>query len=400
MEFNWPLMRDNISAADIQAVIDFLQTHPRLTQSERVRAFEQAWSRWLGVEYSVFVNSGSSANLITLCGLRHLLDTGRLGEGAKGRNEVIVSPLGWVSDVVAVIRAGFKPVFADIDLATLSMNSEAVLEKVGEKTLAVLLVHAQGFCGLDSKLLSGLEEHGVLLIEDVCESHGAEFEGRRLGGYGFASNFSFYFAHHMSTIEGGMVCSNDADFYQLMRMMRSHGMVREVDSDTMRLAYEKDYPDLNPKFIFSCMGFNVRNTEIGGVLGLAQLDRLENECRRRAHNLEIFLEHLDAAGFFAEFDLRGCSNYAFPVILRDPDLSLRSRLEATMDEQGIEYRRGNAGGGNQLRQPYLKAAGVTQRPEDLPVTDHVHFFGYYIGNYPDLSDSRIVDLADTLNRSL
>ncbi len=181
----------------------------------------------------------------------------------------------WVSDIAAVLHCGFEPVFVDIDPRTLGMDIEQVLGADHARTRAVFLTHVLGYNALSRRLLDELQRRGVPLFEDVCESHGATFEGRKLGAFGLASNFSFYYAHHLSTIEGGMVCTNDADLYETVRMLRSHGMVRELDSVSRRREYADEYPELNPEFIFACPGYNVRSTEINAVIGRSQLPRLE-----------------------------------------------------------------------------------------------------------------------------
>jgi CDP-6-deoxy-D-xylo-4-hexulose-3-dehydrase len=155
------------------------------------------------------------------------------------------------------------------------MDTSQILARVSDRTRAVLLVHAQGFDGLTDELLAELEQRNIPLIEDVCESHGATHNGQRLGSFGWASNFSFYYAHHMSTIEGGMVCTNDPELYQQIRILRSHGMVREATDPAVRATYQAEYPELNPDFIFAYPAYNVRNTEIGGILGRSQLKRLD-----------------------------------------------------------------------------------------------------------------------------
>ena len=254
MILNWPLMENNITREDLDAVIEFLQSDPILTQSKNVREFEEEWSQWLGVQYSVFVNSGSSANLITMAALKQIF---------PGGGEIIVPTFTWVSDIASVIQCGFHPVFVDINRKTLCMDEDQVLSKLTPETRAVFITYAQGFNGLSDHLLNTLKEKNVVLIEDVCESHGATFKGQKLGSYGLASNFSFYFAHHMSTIEGGMVCTNDENLYQICRMFRSHGMVREVLDDELKQTYIEANPELNPQFIFAFPAYNVRNTEIG-----------------------------------------------------------------------------------------------------------------------------------------
>ena len=385
----FPLMRNNILRQDLDAVIEHLkQDDPMLTHGANVRAFEEEWSNWLGVRYSVFVNSGASANLLTLAALKI-----RHPEGG----EVIVPPLGWVSDIAAVLQNGFTPVFADINPRTLAMDTTQILDKVSEKTRAVLLVHAQGFDGLSDELLAELERRDIPLLEDVCESHGATHNGQRLGSFGWASNFSFYYAHHMSTIEGGMVCTNDPVLYQQIRILRSHGMVREASDPAIRSAYQTDNPELNPDFIFAYSAYNVRNTEIGGILGRSQLKRLDANVVRRTENLHRFLSRIDASKYRTDFELAGSSNYAFNLILREPDDGLVERVMAQMRAGGIEFRRGSAGGGNQIRQPYLRGIVPDGHHRDFPETEHVHFYGFYLGNFPDLRDEEIDAICSILN---
>ena len=387
MKIDLPLMDNNIPRADLDTLIAFLQSDPRLTQGENVRAFEEEWSQWLGVKYSVYVNSGSSANLATISAVRHLY----------GDGEVIVPTLTWVSDISAVLHAGLTPVFVDIDPRNLCMDEDQVLARLTPRTRAVFMTYAQGFNGLSKRLLTELQDRNILLIEDVCESHGATFEGQKLGSFGLASNFSFYYAHHMSTIEGGMISTNDERFYNVIRMLRSHGLVRELADPAMRQHYIDDNPSLNPEFIFSYPAFNIRGTELGGVLGRAQLKRLDENNLRRCHNLGLFLDLLDCEKYRTDYELRGNSNYAFPLVLKHADFAFRDRLEGAMTAANIEFRRGNAGGGNQLRQPYLKGYVPERCWEAYPQVEHVHHFGYYLGNFPSLPERKIRELCQFLN---
>ncbi|SVC82991.1 uncharacterized protein METZ01_LOCUS335845, partial [marine metagenome] len=282
MPLNLPLMQNNITRGDLDAVIKYLQQdNPILTQSKNVQAFEEEWSKWLGVKYSVFVNSGSSANLLTLTALRLRYPKG---------GEVVVPPLGWVSDIASVIQSGFTPVFADINPKHLGMDTEQIFSALNKNTRAVLLTHVQGFNALTDKLLDELQRLDIPLIEDVCESHGAKHLGKKLGNFGWTSNFSFYYGHHMSTIEGGMLCTNDPDLYQTFRMLRSHGMVRESTSEELKAFYSNQYPDLNPNFIFAFQAYNVRNNEIGAIMGRNQLKRLDANIQLRNRNFKLFLD--------------------------------------------------------------------------------------------------------------
>lgn len=387
MSLNWPLMENNITREDLDAVIDFLKGEPILTQSKNVLAFEEEWSDWVGVQHSVFVNSGSSANLITLSVLKHMY----------GPGEIILPTLTWVSDIASVIQCGFKPVFVDIRPDTLSMNEDQVLSKLSSDTRAVFLTHAQGFNGLSQKLLDGLKDKQVPLIEDVCESHGATFKNKKLGSFGLMSNFSFYFAHHMSTIEGGMVCTDDENLYQLCRMFRSHGMVREMKNEAGQQQYIDENPELNPEFIFAFPAYNMRNNEIGAVLGRNQLKRLDRNNEKRRHNFKIFMDHLDPEKYRTDFLLKGSCNYAFNLVLKKADPDFCERVMQTLRDHKVEFRRGSAGGGNQLRQPYLKGIVPDGEYKNYPEVEHVHFYGFYIGNYPNLEEGKIGRLCDILN---
>ena len=385
----FPLMRNNILREDLDAVIEYLkQDDPMLTHGANVREFEAEWSKWIGVKYSVFVNSGASANLLTMAILKI-----RYPEGG----EVITPPLAWVSDVASVLQNGFTPVFADIDPGTLAMDPAEILSKITNKTRAVFLTHVQGFDGLTDELITELADRNIPLIEDVCESHGATHNGMRLGSIGWISNFSYYYAHHMSTIEGGMICTNDPEVYQQARMLRSHGMVREANDPAVNSAYQSNYPELNPDFIFAYAAYNTRNTEIGGIMGRSQLKRLDKIVERRTENLHRFLQKIDPSKYRTDFKLEGSSNYAFNLVLKEPDNDLVERLMQKLRESGVEFRRGSAGGGNQIRQPYLKGIVPDLHHLDFPNTEHIHFYGFYIGNFPDLTNAEVDEICNIIN---
>ena len=388
MRFSHPLMYDNFTKADMNAAIKLLKKKSRiLTQSRYVNEFENKWSKWLGVKYSVFVNSGSSANLLTMSVLKIIY----------GKGEIILPTLTWVSDINSVIQNNFKPVFVDINPQNLCMSEEQIMKKVNKKTLAVFMTHAQGFNGLTSRLISFLKKRKVLLIEDVSESHGATYNKKKLGTFGKISNFSFYYAHHMSTIEGGMICTNDKKIYELARILRSHGMARESDNIYFEKKMIKKYPKLSPKFIFLYPGYNLRNNEIGAVIGLSQLKSLNKNNVKRKRNFKLFLKLLDKTKYRTKFLLKGSCNYAFPVILKKKNLKSRKTFEEILYKNKIEFRRGNAGGGNQLRQPYLQNFIKKVNFKNFREVDHVHFFGYYIGNYPLLSERKIIKICKILN---
>jgi CDP-6-deoxy-D-xylo-4-hexulose-3-dehydrase len=381
-------MENNIERSDLDSLIRYLeQDDPKLTHGPKVEEFEKAWSNWLGVKYSVMLNSGSSANDLTLLALRELIGTG----------EIIVPALTWVSDIASVLHAGFKPIFADINASSLGLDSEEVLKALSPQTKAVFLTHVLGYDGLTDNLLHELSERDIPLIEDVCESHGATHNGRKLGTFGLASNFSFYYAHHLTTIEGGMICTNNKTLYELILMLRSHGLVRESKNHQTKQKYVSEYPDLNEDFIFAYRSHNMRPTELNGILGISQLSRLDQNNYQRAQNLEVFLNSLDSEKYKTDFHTAGNSNYALTLVLKNPSFEFRNKVESLLHNHGIEFRRGLSGGGNQLRQPYLRKLNSYPPPESLPNTEHVHNFGWYIGNHPKLKSDKIVWLATLLN---
>ena len=384
---NIPLMDNNILPEDIDAVVEFLRTSDRLTNGPKVMEFEEAWSQWLGVKHSLFVNSGSSANYITMAVLRDLY----------GPGEVIVPPIAWSSDISSVFAAGLTPVFVDVDMSNLAMDANEVISHLNENTRAVFLTHVLGFNGLSRRLLDELKARNIPLIEDVCESHGASMNGKKCGTFGLASNFSFYYAHHMSTIEGGIICTDDDRFYQQCRLYRSHGMVRELTDEDLKQSYAEKYPDLRPEFLFVVPGYNMRSMELNAVMGLSQLKRLDANNVRRVENWRLFVEHLDPEKYFTDFAMDGAVNYAFVVMLRQPSEEKFKMLTEMLRSENIEFRRGTAGGGNMARQPFVRERVPGFDPASLKTADIIHFYGLYTGNYPTLEREKILKLCELLN---
>ena len=388
INFLHPLMSNNITSDDLSKVTNALKKNIILTQNKKVEEFEKKWSKWLGVKYSVYVNSGSSSNFITFAYLKSKYPNG---------GEVIVPPLTWPSDIMAVINNGFKPKFVDISLKTLSLDNKKVIENINKNTKAIFITHAQGFCGISNDLIKICRKKKIEIIEDVCESHGAKYNNKKLGTFGSISNFSFYYAHHMSTIEGGMICTNNKEIYDFCVRFRGHGMLRESKFDDVKKQHKK-YKDLNKSFIFLNPGFNFRNNEIGAIIGINQLKRLNKNIIKRNQNLRFFIKILDDRKFYKDFNLSGISNYAFPIIIKTKSILKRDVFEKLLAKNGIEFRRGNAGGGNQLRQPYLRNFLKKINLKNFPNVEMVHFFGYYIGNYPDLTKNKIKKIAKIINK--
>lgn len=393
MNLDWPLMRENINEDDLRALIRFLWPGhaPRLTNGPQVEAFEQEFAQVQGSKYAVMVNSGASANLITMQALKILH-----GDGA-----VLVPCITWVSDIAAVLHAGLEPVFVDVDPYTLGIDTQHMISKLDhtQNVRAVFITHCLGFNALpDLERYPKLRRPGVPLIEDCCESLGATNGSAKLGTYGLMANFSFYYAHHMSTIEGGMVTTDDERCYELLRMLRSHGLVREMKNAQYKRTAADECPDLDPEFIFTHPAYNVRPTEINAVIGRSQLPRLNYQNAKRTDHLVQFLSAIDPDKYRTIYRMEGSSNYALPLVLKHPDADLFSRVVHCLRECNVEFRKGAAGGGNQLRQPYAKERWGDNFHRLFPQAEHIHQYGLYIGNYPSLEDGKIAALCEKLNR--
>jgi CDP-6-deoxy-D-xylo-4-hexulose-3-dehydrase len=378
--FNWPLINDNISQTDREVLADFCLNGERFTNGPKVKEFENIWSEWLGVKHSVMVNSGASANYISIAMVKELL-----GEG-----EIIVPPLGWVSDISSVAQLGMTPVFVDISFNNLAITAENIKRAITPKTKAIVLIHCLGFNGINDEIIKIAKDNNLILIEDCCESHGAMFGDKKIGSIGDISLFSFYFGHHITTIEGGMVCVNNPKLYDLAKLFRSHGMTREASAE-LQNDYQNKYPKLNPLFTFAVAGFNMRSTELNAVLGIEQMKRIDYNINRRVGNLKTWLDHLDSSKFMTSFTTQGNSSFALPLILQWSNVSKLKDVCKILEEEKVEYRLGTAGGGNQALQPYLKKFNYRIN-DSLPVVDYIHLNSLYIGNHPELTDEQIINL--------
>ena len=378
-------MSNNILPNDKNILIQFIKKSNKFTNGPKVIEFEKKWSKWLGVKYSTFVNSGASANLISINILKEL---------NKNKKEVILPAFTWSSDVVAVINAGFKPVFVDIDFENLALNENLVRKKINKNTLAIFITHAMGFIGLTKKFIKFIKKKKIYLIEDVCESHGARLGKKKAGTFGEISNFSFYYGHHMTTIEGGMISTNSKKIDRLAKMKRGHGLLRDSQDIAFINENIKRKKDLNNDFIFYTEGFNLRSTELCAVIGIEQLKRLNKNIKIRNQNHRLFLKHLRDDIFFKNFNLKGSSNYGLHLILKKKDTKLFKKILRILDKNFIEYRLGSLG--NQIRQPYLKKFRKPSYLKALKNTEHMHFFSAYIGNHQALEKKKIIKLCDDL----
>lgn len=368
MKYFWPLMKDAITKEDRESMIDFIRTTNKFTNGPKVREFEATWSEWLGVKHSLYVSNGSTANFLLVAAVAEKF-------GLKRGDKVLVPAMTWVTNIGPIIQLGFEPIFCDVspkDFCFDIKHMEYLREKHGNEIKMIFISHLFGIAGDVDSYKDIFPE--AIIIEDVCESHGSEYKGKKTGTLGSGSTFSFYFGHHMTTIEGGFVCTDDSDLYELMRAKRSHGLAREMSPEKYRQA-QRDYPEVHPQFLFISDGYNFRNTEINAVLGLSQIKRLDSNNQSRTMNYHRFLSCASKyKQLSTDFNAEGSCSYCMTFVC-DNEMTRRS-LENFLSSNGVETR--PLCGGNLLNQPFLKDFKM-----DIPWQSNVEILdktGFFIGN--------------------
>lgn len=368
------LVNNTISNHEIDWLRDWLGTYPRLTMGELTKEFEESFSEWLGVKHSLFVNSGSSANMLMLYTMMY----------KYGIDKIAVPALSWSTDLAPMIQFGIEPVLIDCNLENLSLDLDHLEEELenDDGIGAVLVVHVLGLVPDVLKLQRICEKHDVFLLEDTCEAMGSKRGRIKLGTLGLMSTFSFYFGHHISTVEGGMICTDDSELYDLLLMLRSHGWARDLSDEKKKRFRELwGIDEFNELYTFYVPGFNVRPTEMQAFLGQLQLEKIDDITRKRADNFELYMDLLKDSGLWlpeqAWFDT--VSNFAFPVISGDREWKVK-RLQ----DNGVEVRPLIAG--SMANQPFYKTEYLSKF---LPCASKVDKQGFYVPNHHELTVSDI-----------
>ncbi len=381
---NIPLQRDTINDADIDRLIEWLKTYPRLTKGKVTLEFEQKWAKWLGTKYSVFVNSGSSANLLMLYAL--------IISGRMKNNKVVLPGLCWATDLAPILQLNLEPILCDVDLETLAVDLNE-LEKIfiEEKPSTLLLVSILGFSPKMNDILELCKKYDVILLEDNCESLGTEYDNKKLGGFGLMSSFSTYFGHHISTIEGGIVSTNDDEMNDLLLSIRSHGWDRDLSIEKQKELREKNnISDFDAFYTFYYPGFNLRSTDLQAYIGLGQLEKLDFIIEKRIENYKKF--HSEIKNDFWKPSMVGSltSNFCVPIIHPNKDKIIEKLIE-----NGIECRPLVCG--SMGRQPfYTERYGV----KELKNCDLIDSLGIYVPNNHSLSDEELQFIINTINEQL
>ena len=374
------LVKDTIDNKDIDRLVDWLKTYPRLTKGTVTLEFEAKFSKWLGRKYSVFCNSGSSANLLMLSVLKEKYDS----------KKVVVPSVAWSTDLAPVIQLGLQPILCDCNMKDLSVDL-GHLEKIftEESPDALLLVSALGLVPDMDRIIKLCSDYDVILLEDTCESLGCEFVNKKLGTFGIMSSFSTFFGHHISTIEGGLISTDDKELYELLVSIRSHGWARDLSVETqLNLLEEWNVSEFDSLYTFYYPGFNMRSTDLQAYIGLAQVDKLDDWGRKRLTNFNLYQELIENDYWKPDIDLNHfVSNFAYPIIhpnrniivenLRKNDVEVRPLICGSMGTQPF----------------YVKKYGRLE----LPNVSVVDKYGFYVPNHPTLTYDEIELICNIVN---
>lgn len=369
-------MKNTLSFLDRVKLAKFVLSSDKFTQGKKVQEFENAWSEWIGSKHSLFVTSGSTANFLLVAAVMEKY-------GLKPGDKVVLPACTWVTNINPIFQLGLTPIFCDINLQNYSFDIDN-LKRISEKhpdIKMIFVTHLLGIPADNSKYQEIFPD--AIILDDVCESHGCTFpDGSKVGSNSVGATFSFYFGHHMSTIEGGMISTNDSELYDLMKLKRSHGLARVSDNFD---EYASKNPSIEKSFLFVTDGYNFRNTELAAVLGLSQLKRLDQFIKIRRSNYFKFLGVVYSSKSFYRIERSlGNSCFCFPFICKTKEI--KQKLIKLFDKYSIEYR--PVVGGNLLKQPYMVNYSVDSPSEVLNV-DILHENGVYIGNSQFVSDKEL-----------
>lgn len=372
-----------------QALAAFILKAPRLSMDTMCYEFETAFSAKQGRKYAALFNSGGSANLALLQALKNL---GRLQAGDK----IGFSSLTWSTNVMPIIQLGFEAVAIDCEPKTLNVMSHNLEERLSAVELkALFITNALGFSGDLDVIRRICSNRGIILLEDNCEALGTELPSGKTGNFGMASTFSLFVAHHMSTVEGGLICTDDEDLFAMLKIVRANGWDRNLTS-SQQLRWRTKFDiksEFEARYTFYDLGFNMRPTEITGFLGLCQLDFLDENILKREANFKRLNKTVMLNSDFLALDyshISRLSSFAFPVVCKTP--MLRNAYCKQFASAGVEIRPMIAG--NMQKQPFYQKYVHTLYT--LPGADIIHECGFYCGNYPELTDADLETLSNCL----
>ena len=379
------LVKDTISEGDILKLIEWLKGNPKLTKGDLTVEFEKKWSEYLGVKYSVYLNSGSSANLAMVYSL--------ILSGKLKNKKVIVPAVSWVTTVTPIIQLGLEPIMCDCDENNLGLDVKHFEELVRDHSpAAVILVHVLGVPNNMKSIVEICDRNDVFLLEDTCESLGSTIGNKKLGTFGDMSSFSFYYGHHLSTIEGGMVSTNNEDLYYILLSIRSHGWDRDLPEEVRNSLRKKhNISDFRSLYTFYYPGFNLRPTDLQAFLGILQLEKVDTVVSKREINFRLYEKFIsDEIWKILPPENSFVSNFAYPIITEKIDLLIEN-----LKKNNIECRPLICGSMNE--QPFWYE---NFEKKELPKSKKIHDCGLYVPNNPDMTEEEIKFISEIINQTI
>ncbi len=387
----YPLSLATYGTDEILEALDSMCSF-RTSMAEKTLHFERQFAKWQGCADAVMVNSGSSADLL-LC----MLLSNPLNPLIKSGDEIIIPVATWPTHIWSAMMLGLKVKLVDVDPSTLNVDLADLERSIGPKTRVLFLVHLMGNpCDMD-RILALAKKHDLLIIEDCCEAMGASWDGVKVGNFGIGGAYSFFFSHHITCMEGGMVAVSDLAMAEQLRVLRAHGWVRNVDPGSYQL---HRYPDIDARYAFVNWGLNVRPTEVQAGFGIRQLEKADAFSRRRAEMAAQFGAFIAACPWLEmpRVAFKAVPSWlAFPLMVAKDAPFTRAKITAFLENNGIETRPIVAG--NVARHPVGQLFSEFQE-RDFPGADEVHQRGFYIGLSPLQSDENISRLIATFDAFL
>lgn len=373
----YSLIQDTWDAEEIKSIHAVIDSN-RFSMGPKVKEFENKFADFFNVKHAIFVNSGSSANLIAIAALRFYKDKLSFGD------EIIVPSVGWSTTYSPLFYSGFVPKFVDISSDSFNINSDKIIEAINSKTKAIFVVNLLGKSCDFNKIKKICAEKNLLLIEDNCEAMGATYENKYCGTHGLAGTFSFFYSHHITTIEGGMITTNDDEFADICISLRAHGWLRDISVNSH--LYDKSVSDFKRLFWFVLPGFNVRPMEFQGAIGSIQLNKFNVFLTHRKNNLNYFHEKISKYDFISTqtYDDEH-SGFSFPIIV-DATHDDRDNLLNTLRINKIEAR--PIASGDITKHPFMDFWHSAIRRDSFPVSEWMDANGFMVGNHPtDMRDN-------------
>lgn len=337
-----PLISRLYNEEEIAEVVESLLSPDRLTLNSggdlKIEKFEKDFTSYIGMKNGIMMNSGSSANLVAF----FVLTNPTIKNPLKPGDEVIVPALNWSTSITPLYAFGLKPVFVDVNLSNYGMNIEQVKAAITSKTKAILVVHLLGFPVDMESIMTIARENNLYVIEDTCESPGSEWNGRKSGSSGDISTHSFYLSHHITTVEGGMLMTNNDEYAELARIIRSQGVMRNVKSAEYKDTINAKYPNIDPRFLFTNVGYNFRPSEMEGAFGIVQMKKFEDYLQKRIANASFWQTCLSRyANYLILPKVDGpikSSWFFYPILLKDGVNFTVKDLTAFLEKNGVETR--------------------------------------------------------------